>query len=113
MVGERGTQLSGGQRQRVAIARAIIRNPQLLILDEATSALDSENEAAVQAALADVMQGRTCLVIAHRLSTVRSASQVVVLEQGSIVQHGTHADLMAQPGLYQQLAAHQFELRVG
>lgn len=106
-VGERGVQLSGGERQRVAIARAMLRNPRLLILDEATSALDSRNEFMVQSALAELMRGRTCLVIAHRLSTIKAASQILVLEQGHIIQRGTHSSLSASEGLYKELVDKQ------
>ncbi|CAI5536823.1 unnamed protein product [Closterium sp. Naga37s-1] len=103
-VGERGTQLSGGQKQRVAIARAILRNPRVLLLDEATSALDAESEQAVQAALDALMGARTTLVVAHRLSTVRRAYCIAVLQRGQVVQTGTHAALLAQPeGAYAQL----------
>lgn len=106
-VGERGLQLSGGQRQRVAIARALLKNPRILILDEATSSLDSESEAAVQAALERLMQGRTTFVIAHRLSTVLSADQIVVLAGGRIVERGTHAELVGRRGLYSELFERQ------
>jgi ATP-binding cassette subfamily B protein len=107
VVGSRGVQLSGGQRQRVAIARAILRDPKFLILDEATSALDSENEHLIQAALTALMQGRTTLIIAHRLSTVQHAHQVLVMQEGQIVQRGTHQSLIEQPGLYRTLVEHQ------
>jgi subfamily B ATP-binding cassette protein MsbA len=107
-VGERGVKLSGGQRQRIAIARAILRNPKILLLDEATSALDSESEAAVQTALERLMVGRTTFIIAHRLSTVRHAHRIVVMEGGRIVQTGTHEALMKEPGLYQRLHELQF-----
>lgn len=109
LVGERGTKLSGGQRQRVAIARAILKDPRILILDEATSSLDSESEALVQDALQRLMVGRTSFVIAHRLSTVTNADWVLVLDHGSIVEQGTHADLLAIPnGLYRRLYQMQF-----
>lgn len=107
-VGERGVKLSGGQRQRIAIARAILRDPKILLLDEATSALDSESEAAVQAALERLMVGRTSFIIAHRLSTVRHAHRIVVMDGGRIVQMGTHEALIKEPGLYQRLHDLQF-----
>ena len=107
VVGERGVKLSGGQRQRVAIARALLVDPHILILDEATSALDSEAEALVQGALEHLMEGRTTLVIAHRLSTVRAADRIVVLVQGRIVEEGTHDELVAAGGVYAQLSARQ------
>ncbi len=107
-VGERGVKLSGGQRQRIAIARAILRDPKILLLDEATSALDSESEAAVQTALERLMVGRTTFIIAHRLSTVRHAHRIVVMDGGRIVQMGTHEALMKEGGLYQRLHELQF-----
>jgi ABC-type multidrug transport system fused ATPase/permease subunit len=110
-VGDRGIQLSGGQRQRVAIARALLKDPQLLILDEATSALDSESERLVQEALERLMKGRTSVVIAHRLSTIRKAHQIVVMDQGSIVERGNHDDLMSQDGAYAELVKLQDVLR--
>ena len=108
MIGERGQRLSGGQRQRIAIARALLKNPPLLILDEATSELDSESELLVQKALANLMTGRTVLVIAHRLSTVRRADRIVVLDRGAISETGTHEDLVSRGGIYQRLHELQF-----
>lgn len=107
-LGERGKSLSGGQRQRMAIARALVRDAPILLLDEATSALDAENERLVQAALDQAMQGRTTIVIAHRLATVLRADRIVVMEDGRVVQEGTHQSLMAQGGLYARLAELQF-----
>lgn len=106
-VGERGVKLSGGQKQRIAIARAIVADPRVLILDEATSNLDSESEAAVQQALAKLMKGRTTLVIAHRLSTVRDADRICVVEGGETTAQGTHQELMAKSATYQRLVEHQ------
>ncbi len=108
VVGERGVTLSGGQRQRVAIARALLLNPRILILDDSTSSVDTETEARIQLALAHLMRGRTTFVIAQRVSTVRKADLIVVMDQGRIVQRGTHADLLAQPGLYRQVYDLQF-----
>ncbi|HCJ61599.1 MAG TPA: ABC transporter, partial [Alphaproteobacteria bacterium] len=107
-LGERGVRLSGGQRQRVAIARAILRDAPILLLDEATSALDAESEHQVQQALETLMQGRTTLVIAHRLATVRNADRILVLEHGQLVEEGTHQELMERNGLYAKLADMQF-----
>ncbi len=107
-VGERGVQLSGGQKQRVAIARAVLKDPPILVLDEATSALDAESEHLVKEALDRLMRGRTTLIIAHRLSTVRDADRVIVLEAGHIVQAGPHAELLEEEdGLYHRLVARQ------
>jgi ATP-binding cassette subfamily B protein len=108
-IGERGVTLSGGQRQRLAIARAVLMDAPVLLLDEATSALDAENETLVQKALENVMKGRTTLVIAHRLATVLSADRILVMDQGRIVEEGTHSDLVARGGLYARLARLQFE----
>jgi ATP-binding cassette, subfamily B, bacterial MsbA len=108
IVGERGTFLSGGQRQRIAIARAVLTNAPVLILDEATSALDAESERLVQKALANLMQNKTSVVIAHRLSTVRRADKIVVMERGRIVESGTHAELLAHSGIYKRLYELQF-----
>jgi ATP-binding cassette subfamily B protein len=108
LVGERGVRLSGGQKQRVAIARAVLKDPRILILDEATSALDAESEHLVHEALDRLMEGRTTIVIAHRLSTVRNADRVVVLDQGAVMESGTHTDLMRVDGLYRRLVERQF-----
>jgi len=108
MVGERGIFLSGGQRQRIAIARAVLVNAPVLILDEATSALDAESERLVQKALANLMQNKTSIVIAHRLSTVRRADKIVVIERGRIIETGTHGELLARGGTYKRLYELQF-----
>jgi ATP-binding cassette subfamily B protein len=113
LLGERGVTLSGGQRQRIAIARALLRDAPILLLDEATSALDAESESLVQTALNRVMQGRTTLVIAHRLATVLGADRIFVLDGGKIVEEGTHRSLMAEGGLYSRLADLQFRHEVG
>jgi subfamily B ATP-binding cassette protein MsbA len=108
VIGERGVRLSGGERQRLAIARALLKNAPILILDEATSALDSESEALVQSALHNLMSGRTVLVIAHRLSTVRRANRIVVIDNGRISETGAHDELMKQVGTYRRLYELQF-----
>lgn len=113
VVGDRGSSLSGGQRQRIAIARAILKNPRILILDEATSALDTKSEKIVQAALDRLMKDRTAVVIAHRLSTVRNADYIAVIEGGRIVEWGKHQALLAKQGIYARLYAVQFQGEVG
>src|SRR5262249_10970263 len=109
-LGERGVTLSSGQRKRIALARAILIDAPILLLDEATSALDAESEMAVQKAVARVMEGRTTLVIAHRLATVQRATRILVMEGGRIVEEGRHADLVRHNGLYSRLAELQFAL---
>jgi len=103
IIGDRGMKLSGGERQRVAISRALLKDPAILILDEATSQLDTESERLVQSALDDLMRGRTVFVIAHRLSTVRNAQKILVLSSGSVVEQGTHAELIKKEGAYKKL----------
>src|SRR5690606_13136923 len=106
-VGERGAKLSGGQRQRIAIARVMLKNAPILLLDEATSALDSEVEAAIQESLSEMMQGKTVIAIAHRLSTIAAMDRLVVMDQGRIIEQGTHAELLQQNGVYANLWRHQ------
>jgi len=103
IVGERGVTLSGGQRQRVAIARALLMNPRILILDDSTSSVDTQTEKLIQAALDTLMEGRTTFVIAHRLSTVRRADMILVMDKGQIVERGTHTELLARGGLYKEI----------
>jgi len=107
LVGERGVKLSGGQRQRIVIARSILKNAPILVLDEATSALDSESELLIQQSLQELMKDRTAIVIAHRLSTIQKMDRILVLENGSIIEDGSHADLLKRKGVYAQLWAHQ------
>ena len=102
-IGDRGTKLSGGQRQRICIARAVLNNPPIMLLDEATSALDTESEKLVQEALNNLMRNRTSLIIAHRLSTIQNADTIIVLENGEIVEQGTHHQLISNNGLYRRL----------
>ncbi|MGD8281392.1 MAG: ATP-binding cassette domain-containing protein, partial [Gemmatimonadota bacterium] len=111
VVGERGVELSGGQRQRIAIARALLRDPPILVLDEATSSLDTESERVIQDAIEKLLEGRTVFVIAHRLSTVQRADQILVMENGRIAERGTHASLLAESGRYRHLYELQFEER--
>jgi ATP-binding cassette subfamily B protein len=107
LVGERGVKLSGGQRQRIVIARAMLKNAPILVLDEATSALDSESEALIQDALWRLMEGRTAIVIAHRLSTIQKMDRIIVLDDGKVVEEGTHKELLRANGSYAQLWARQ------
>jgi ATP-binding cassette subfamily B protein len=109
IVGERGHRLSGGEKQRVALARVILKDPRIMLLDEATSNLDSVSEQLIQAALRPLFAGRTSIVIAHRLSTILAADAILVLDQGRLVEHGTHDELLEREGLYASLYRHQFQ----
>ena len=113
ILGENGATLSGGQKQRLAIARAVLKNPSILILDEATSALDTLSEALVQQALDRLMEGKTTIIIAHRLSTVQNADKIIVIDAGKMVQKGTHEQLMAQEGVYKDLYEKQKKMAKG
>ena len=113
VIGERGVRLSGGQRQRLAIARAVLADPKLLILDEATSNLDTDSERLIQQSLGELMRGRTSFVIAHRLSTIAGADLIVVLEQGRIIQTGTHEELMSLGGKYRTMVDQQVRMTLG
>lgn len=110
IIGERGVKLSGGQRQRLAIARAILASPQILILDEATSNLDTESEQLIQAAMSDLLAGRTTFVIAHRLSTIRRADMILLMEEGRVVERGTHDELMEKRGSYHAMVLRQMHV---
>ena len=107
-LGEQGVRLSGGQRQRIAIARAMLKDPSILLLDEATSALDASSEQKVQAALKELMQGRTTLIIAHRLATIMHADRILLIDQGRLIAQGSHQDLLASSELYKKLCELQF-----
>ena len=107
VIGERGVKLSGGQRQRISIARALLADPKIIILDEATSNLDTESESFIQKSLQELMKDRTTFVIAHRLSTIQRANQILVIEDGNIVERGRHADLIAKKGRYYDLYTYQ------
>src|SRR5688572_31100868 len=111
IIGERGVKLSGGQKQRLAIARMFLKNPPILILDEATSALDTETERQIQQSLAELAEGRTTLVIAHRLATIQKADRIVVIGQYGIVEQGEHLELLSRQGIYRRLHDAQFELK--
>ena len=110
VVGDRGHRLSGGEKQRIALARMLLKGPRVVVLDEATAHLDSESEAAVQRALDNALEGRTSVVIAHRLSTIRRADQILVIDGGTVLERGTHDDLLAAGGLYAELYRTQFAL---
>ena len=113
VVGERGYRLSGGERQRLTIARLLLARPRVVVLDEATAHLDSTSEAAVQEALAEALEGRTAIVIAHRLSTIRAADLILVVEDGRVVERGTHPELLARGGRYAELYRTQFDEAAG
>ena len=111
MIGERGVKLSGGQRQRISIARVFLKNPPILILDEATSALDNTTEILIQEALTELCKGRTTIIVAHRLSTIKNADEIAVISEGEIIERGTHDELIAQGGVYEKLYNLQFKAK--
>ena len=109
VVGERGVEISGGQRQRIAIARAILKNPKILIFDEATSSLDSKSEKLIQESIDLLLKSRTSIIISHRLSTIKNADKIFVIEEGTLIQSGSHNELIQKSGTYQKLATLQFK----